>query len=109
MRPALPRRGRHPAPELLERVTKTQQTVSSVPLATTLPTPTFAPLIVTRCLSDWPVWPAGAYCAIDLTERRAMLTSAQDPVVHVGDTGLPLEDSGALQLDVLGTALVEET
>jgi hypothetical protein len=27
----------------------------------------------------------------------------------VGDTGLPLEDPGALQLDVLGTALVEET
>ena len=29
--------------------------------------------------------------------------------VHVGDTGLPLEDTGALQLDVLGTEGVEET
>jgi hypothetical protein len=26
----------------------------------------------------------------------------------VGDTGLPLEDPGALQLDVLGTEVVEE-
>jgi hypothetical protein len=37
------------------------------------------------------------------------LRSALDPVVHVGDTVLPLEDPGALQLDVLGAALVEET
>jgi hypothetical protein len=29
--------------------------------------------------------------------------------VHVGDTGLPVEDPGALQLDVLGTEVVEET
>jgi hypothetical protein len=35
--------------------------------------------------------------------------SALDPVVHVGDTGLPVEDPGALQLDVLGTEVVEET
>src|SRR4029453_9564396 len=34
--------------------------------------------------------------------------SALDPVVQVGDAGLPLEDPGALQLDVLGTALVEQ-
>lgn len=27
----------------------------------------------------------------------------------VGDTGLPLEDPGALELDVLGTEVVEET
>jgi hypothetical protein len=40
---ALPRQGRHPAPDLLERVTKTRRTVCSVRLATTLPTPTFAP------------------------------------------------------------------
>jgi hypothetical protein len=29
--------------------------------------------------------------------------------VQVGDTGLPFEDPGALQLDVLGTEMVEET
>jgi len=28
---------------------------------------------------------------------------SQDPVVHVGDTVLPLEDRGALQLDQLGS------
>jgi hypothetical protein len=28
--------------------------------------------------------------------------------VHVGDTVLPLEDPGALQLDVLGSEVVEE-
>src|SRR5215207_2917098 len=29
--------------------------------------------------------------------------------MHVSDTALPLEDPGALQLDVLGTEVVEET
>ncbi len=29
--------------------------------------------------------------------------------MHVGDTVLPLEDPGALQLDVLGSEVVEET
>jgi hypothetical protein len=28
--------------------------------------------------------------------------------VHVGDTALPLKDPGALQLDVLGSEVVEE-
>ena len=37
------------------------------------------------------------------------LRSALDPVVHVGDAALPLEDPGALQLDVLGIEVVEET
>src|SRR5215203_4484923 len=35
--------------------------------------------------------------------RRGTLRSALDPVVHVGDALLPLEDPGALQLDVLRT------
>ncbi len=45
----------------------------------------------------------------DGVPKAATLTSALDPVVPVGDTGLPFDDPGALQLDVLGTALVEET
>jgi hypothetical protein len=35
-------------------------------------------------------------------------TSALDPVVHVGNTGVALEDPGALELDVLGAEVVEE-
>jgi hypothetical protein len=46
---------------------------------------------------------------IQMRPKAATLTSAPDPVVHVGDTGLPFDDPGPLQLDVLGTALVEET
>src|SRR4029450_10135728 len=41
--------------------------------------------------------------------RRGMPTSALDPVVHVGDTVLPLEDPGALQLDLLGSEALEQT
>jgi hypothetical protein len=32
--------------------------------------------------------------------ERGNVTSAPDPVVRVGDTVLPLEDPGALQLDL---------
>src|SRR5688500_17577312 len=35
--------------------------------------------------------------------------SVLDPVVHVGNAGLPLDDSGALELDVLGIEVIEET
>ena len=39
--------------------------------------------------------------------RRGALCSARDAVAHVGDTVFALEDSGALQLDVLGTKVFE--
>ena len=38
-----------------------------------------------------------------------MLRSAPDPVVHVGDTALPLEDPGALELDLLGGEALEQS
>src|SRR5215218_7302158 len=41
--------------------------------------------------------------------RRGTLRSALDPVVHVGDAALPLEDPGALQLDLLGSEALEQT
>jgi hypothetical protein len=41
-------------------------------------------------------------------EGGGTLRSALDAVVHVGDT-VPLEDPGALELDVLGSEVVEET
>src|SRR5215218_3562374 len=41
--------------------------------------------------------------------RRGTLRSALDPVVHVGDAVLPLEDPGALQLDLLGSEALEQT
>jgi hypothetical protein len=37
------------------------------------------------------------------------LRSALDAVVHVGDAALPLEDLGALQLDLLGSEALEQT
>src|SRR6266508_831733 len=37
------------------------------------------------------------------------MRSAQDPVVQVGDTALPLKDPGALQLDLLGGEALEQT
>src|SRR5207247_5766842 len=41
-------------------------------------------------------------------KKRGPLTSALDPVVQMGHT-VPLEDPGALELDVLGSEVVEET
>ena len=40
---------------------------------------------------------------------RSATFSSPDPVVHVGDTALALEDPGALQLDLLGGEALEET
>src|SRR5918999_3320220 len=37
------------------------------------------------------------------------VTSALDPVVHVRDTALALEDPGALKLDLLGSEALEQT
>ena len=37
------------------------------------------------------------------------MTSAPDAVVHVGDTVLSLEDSAAIQLEVLGSEALEQT
>src|SRR5918996_2184449 len=49
-------------------------------------------------------------CLMWSAERhRRTLTSTLDPVVHVGDTALPLEDPGALQLDLLGSKALEQT
>jgi hypothetical protein len=45
---------------------------------------------------------------LQLMQRGRLSRSALDAVVHVGDT-VPLEDSGALELDVLGTEVVKET
>src|SRR5947208_13760867 len=43
------------------------------------------------------------------TRRRGTRRSALDAVVHVGDTGLPLEDPGALHFDLLGSEALEQT
>src|SRR5215217_5362450 len=39
---------------------------------------------------------------------RGPLSSALDPVVHVGDPALSLEDPGALELDLLGSKALEQ-
>ncbi len=41
--------------------------------------------------------------------RGLALISALDPVVHVGDSVLPFEDPGALQLDLRGSEALEQS
>src|SRR6266566_1157607 len=57
------------------------------------------------CVRDGP---AAQTSAISRGEWGSV-TSAPDPVVHVGDTVLPLEDAGALELDLLGSEALEQT
>jgi hypothetical protein len=42
-------------------------------------------------------------------ERVGNAELSAGPVVHVRDTALPLEDPGALQLDLLGSEALEQT
>jgi hypothetical protein len=63
-----------------------------------------------RSLRSFPILGVPGYLEAQVRQLPGLgtLTSALDAVVHVGDT-LPLEDPGALELDVLGTEVGEET
>ena len=48
-------------------------------------------------------------CFVVTSVIRKPLRSALDPIVHVGDTGLPLEHPGTLELDLLWSEALEQT